>query len=189
MSNVLLLSVLVTVSSVVACPPWFQEKNGTCECGSDLGGAIMCNNYTKTVAIIEGYCMSYKINDTSSIVNKSELVAGFCFAKYHYDSTGTVNGVYHTVDNNQVKGNCTDFHLKGFFCGECEKGYGLAINSLQMKCVNNCNRWDVSIAYINCFLLPITIFFLAVLLFRPNFPSGPIRVYIVLPRIRCSHEI
>ena len=140
----------------------------------------MCNNYTKTVAIIEGYCMSYKINDTSSIVHKSELVAGFCFAKYYYDSTGIVNRVYHTVDNNQVKGNCTDFHLKGFFCGECEKGYGLAINSLHMECVNNCNRWNVPIAYIiTCSILPITIFFLAVLLFRPNFPSGPILGYIL----------
>ena len=139
----------------------------------------MCNNYTKTVAIMEGYCMSYNINDTSSTVDESELVAGFCFAKYYYDSTGIVNRVYHTVDNNQVKGNCTDFHLKGFFCGECEKGYGLAINSLQMKCVNNCNRWDMSIAYINCSILPITIFFLAVLLLRPNFPSGPILGYIL----------
>ena len=180
MSKVLLLFVLVTVSSVVACPTWFQEKNGTCECGSDLGGAIMCNNYTKTVAIIDGYCMSYKINDTSSTVNKSELVAGFCFAKYNYDSTGIVNRVYYTVDSDQVKGNFTDFHLKGFFCGECEKGYGLAINSMHMKCVNNCNRWHVSIAYIiTCFILPITEFFLAVLLLRPNFPSGPILGYIL----------
>ena len=140
----------------------------------------MCNDYTKTVAIMEGYCMSYNINGTLSNVTESELVAGFCFAKYNYDSTGIVNRVYHTVDNNQVKGNCTDFHLKGFFCGECEKGYGLAINSLQMKCVNNCNRWNMSIiAYINCSILPITIFFLAVLLFRPNFPSGPILGYIL----------
>ena len=55
---------LVAVSSVVACPTWFQEKDGTCGCGSDLGGIIMCNNYTKTVAIVEGYCMSYNINGT-----------------------------------------------------------------------------------------------------------------------------
>ena len=139
----------------------------------------MCNNYTKTVAIIDGYCMSYNINGALSTVNESELVAGFCFAKYNYDSTAMVNRVYYTVDSDQVKGNCTDIHLKGFFCGECEKGYGLAINSLQMNCVNNCNRWNVSIAYINCFILPITIFFLAVLLFRPNFPSGPILGYIL----------
>ena len=174
MSKVLLLFVLVTVSSVVACPTWFQEKNGTCECGSDLGGAIMCNNYTKTVAIIDGYCMSYKINDTSSTVDESELVAGFCFAKYNYDSTGIVNRVYHTVDSDQIKGNCTDFHLKGFFCGECEKGYGLAINSMHMKCVNNCNRWHVSIAYIiTCFILPITVFFWLFFCFVPTFPLVP----------------
>ena len=179
MLKVLLLSVLVTVSSVVACPPWFQEKNGTCECGSDLGGAIMCNNYTKTVAIIDGYCISYNSNGALSTVNESELVAGFCFAKYNYDSTALVNRVYYTVDSDQVKGNCTDFHLKGFFCGECEKGYGFAINSMHMECVNNCNRWDVSIAYMICLILPITVFFLAVLLFRPNFPSGPILGYIL----------
>ena len=139
----------------------------------------MCNNYTKTVAIIDGYCMSYNSNDTSSTVDDSELVAGFCFAKYNYDSTGIVNRVYYTVDIDQVKGNCTLFHLKGFFCGECEKGYGFAINSLHMECVNNCNRWHVSIAYMTCLILSITVFFLAVLLFRPNFPSGPILGYIL----------
>ena len=139
----------------------------------------MCNNYTKTVAIIDGYCMSYNINGALSNVNESELVAGFCFAKYYYGSDGIANRVYHTVDNNQVKGNCTLLHQKGFFCGECEKGYGLAINSMHTECVNNCNRWDVSIAYMTCFILPITVFFLAVLFFRPNFPSGPILGYIL----------
>ena len=172
-----LLFLLVAVSSVVACPTWFQEKNGTCECGSDLGGTIMCNNYTKTVAIVEGYCMRYDIDGTLRATEDSELVAGFCFARYNY--AGTVNRVYNTLDSNQVKGNCTHYHLKGFFCGECEKGYGLAINSLHTECVNNCNRWDVSIAYITCFILPITVFFLAVLLFRPNIPSGPMLGYIL----------
>ena len=89
----LLLLVLVTVNSVVACPTWFQEKNGTCECGSDLGGTIMCNNYTKTVAIVEGYCMSYDIDGTLRDIEDSELVAGLCFARYKY--AGTVNRVYH----------------------------------------------------------------------------------------------
>ena len=172
-----LLLVLVTVNSVVACPTWFQEKNGTCECGSDLGGTIMCNNYTKTVAIVEGYCMSYNIDGTLRDMEDSELVVGFCFARYNY--AGTVNRVYHTLDSNQVKGNCTHYNLEGFFCGECEKGYGLAINSLHTECVNNCNRWGVSIIYITCVILPISVFFLAVLLFRPNIPSGPMLGYIL----------
>ena len=137
----------------------------------------MCNNYTKTVAIVEGYCMSYNINGTLRDIEDSELVVGLCFARYNY--AGTVNRVYHTLDSNQVKGKCTDFHLKGFFCGECEKGYGLALNSLHTECANNCNRWDVSIAYITCFILPITVVFLAFLLFRPNFPSGPMLGYIL----------
>ena len=138
----------------------------------------MCNNYTKTVAIIDGYCMSYNINGTLRTIEDSELVAGFCYTKNHY-SSGIVDRVYYTLESNQIKGNCTSIHQKGFFCGECEKGYGLAINSMHKKCVNNCNRWDVSIAYITCLIFPITVFFLVVLLFRPNFPSGLMLGYIL----------
>ena len=90
-----------------------------------------------------------------------------------------IESTIYTLDSNQVKGNCTHYHLKGFFCGECEKGYGLAINSLHTECVNNCNRWGVSIIYITCVIPPITVFFLAVLLFRPNIPSGPMLGYIL----------
>ena len=90
------LLVLVAVSSVATgeCPTWFQEKNGMCECGSDLGGTIMCNKYTQTVAIAEGYCMSYE--------NISqEFLVGICSASSLLTHNGTGNRAYYTLSRDK----------------------------------------------------------------------------------------
>ena len=58
------------------CPTWFREaEDGTCECGSDLGGVVRCNKYTETVSIATGFCMTY---DTES----NQTLAGVCRASY-----------------------------------------------------------------------------------------------------------
>jgi len=47
-------------SSQGECPVWFKRnENGTCECGSELGGGIHCDPYKQVVSIMVGYCMSF----------------------------------------------------------------------------------------------------------------------------------
>ena len=58
-------------SSQGECPVWFKRnENGSCECGSELGGEIRCDPYKQVVSIMAGYCMSV---DNSS----QELLVGF----------------------------------------------------------------------------------------------------------------
>ena len=72
----LLVVVISSVCMAGECPTWLREaEDGTCECGSDLGGAVRCNKYTETVSIATGFCMTY---DTES----NQTLAGVCRARY-----------------------------------------------------------------------------------------------------------
>jgi len=46
-------------SSQKDCSVWFKRnENGSCECGSELGGVIRCDPHKQVVSIMAGYCMS-----------------------------------------------------------------------------------------------------------------------------------
>ena len=171
---------LVAISSVhVAgqCPTWFREaEDGTCECGSDLGGAVRCNKYTETVSIAAGFCMTY---DTES----NQTLAGVCRARYpqrleyvnHTHSMG-----YFTLPQNTTKLNelCEAHHTTGQLCGECMDGYGWAINTPYTQCTK-CRSQVATLYILLLMFLPLNIFFAVVIVFRPNFPSGKMIGYIM----------
>ena len=62
-----LLSLINIASSAVVsgdssqgeCPVWFRRnENGSCECGSELGGDIRCDPYKQVMSIMVGYCIT-----------------------------------------------------------------------------------------------------------------------------------
>ena len=159
------------------CPTWFREaEDGTCECGSDLGGAVRCNKCTETVSIATGFCMTY---DTES----NQTLAGVCRARYprrleninHTHSMG-----YFTLPQNTTKLNqlCEAYHTTGQLCGECMDGYGWAINSPHAQCTK-CGSELATLYILLLMFLPLNIFFAVVIVFRPNFLTGKMIGYIM----------
>ena len=155
------------------CPTWFREaEDGTCECGSDLGGAVRCNKCTETVSIATGFCMTY---DTES----NQTLAGVCRARYprrleninHTHSMG-----YFTLPQNTTKLNelCEAYHTTGQLCGECMDGYGWAINSFHTQCTK-CESELATLYILLLMFLPLNIFFAVVIVFRPNFLTGKMK--------------
>ena len=171
----LLLLLLLAISSLAAgeCPTWFKEaEDGTCECGSHLRRVIKCNNSTKRVSIIAGNCMTYD-NRTNSVV------VGTCLTIY-LNSTLSAKTAYFTLPQDVSNLNLLCRHRKttGLLCGQCIDGYGWAINTLQCRCAK-CNSSLASVYLVATVLLPTTAFFLFVILFRPNLPSGKMLSYIM----------
>ena len=60
--------------------------------------------------------------------------------------------------------------------------HGIAINSLHAKCVE-CSTLFAAGMYLLLVILPITIFFILVVMFRLNFTSGPFLGYIIFCQI------
>ena len=163
---------MVGVSSVAGqCPTWFKKtETGSCECGPELGDAIKCDEGSDQVSIGLGYCMT---EDQSS----GELFIGFT----NYEYMGGQDRAYFTLPSNVSYLNdamCRKYNRKGFLCGECMDSLGVAINSLQVKCVKCSTLYAVGM-YLLLVILPITIFFILVVMFRPSFTSGPFLGYIL----------
>ena len=76
------------------CPTWFlldSSANGTCRCGSDIDGAVSCNDSTKEVGILKYHCMTY--NESTG------PVVGACF----YNSHTLEAALYHPLPSNVTK--------------------------------------------------------------------------------------
>ena len=161
-------------SSQGECPVWFKRnENGSCECGSELGGEIRCDPYKQVVSIMVGYCMSF---DNSS----QELLVGFnndqCFDHRVHNGFSAVYNDFPT-DTAKLSELCSDRKRKGLLCGECMDKYGPSFNSLTLRCLE-CNTVH---AILMCLLILflITVFYVIVLMFRLNFTSGPMLGYTI----------
>ena len=162
----------------------FYAETGTCECGPELAGVIKCDEGTKKVSIGVGYCMTY---DSSS----GELLVGYTNHGY----MGGRDRAYNVLPTNITTLNdtmCTKSGRKGFLCEECIDTFGVAINSQFNECAECRELYAVGM-YLLLVILPITIFFILVVMFCLNFTSGPFLGYIIFCQLlvvfiskRCS---
>jgi len=83
------------------CPTWFlsdPSATGTCRCGSDIHGAVSCNDFTKDVGILINYCMTYS--------ESTGPVVGACFYNI-YTLEGTL---YHPLPSNVMEVDMCEYY-------------------------------------------------------------------------------
>ena len=74
---------------------------------------------------------------------------------------------------------CGPYNRRGLLCGECKDGYGPAVYLLSMKCADCSDLWSgyaISL-YLVLQLVPITLIFIILVMFRFNITSGPLLGY------------
>jgi len=136
------------------CPTWFlhdSSANGTCRCGDDVHGVVICNDSTKEVAILNHYCMTYS--------ESTGPVAGSCFYYSH-----TLGVAYRPLPSNITELDmCGYYNRAGQLCGECKENYSIPVYSYGSKCVQ-CSMGHFGwVVYIVAAFLPLTVFFILVL--------------------------
>ena len=141
------------------CPTWFlrdSSNNGTCRCGSDIDGAVRCNDSTKEVAILNYYCMTY--NESTG------PVVGNCFYNHHTLEAA----LYHPLPSNitNLAITCGYYNRAGQLCGNCKKNYNIPVYSYDLTCVQCSTSYFSWVKYILAAFLPLTIFFILALSFR-----------------------
>ena len=161
---------------------WYTNKDGECVCGVELSGVLSCNDCYKTVDIAAGYCMTYDTTRQYVGENASSLlIVGAC----SYGALpNTTNRKFTTLptDPTQVNSSqCAPYNRRGLFCGECLEGFGPSVYSFDLHCAN-CSHMSTTAAislYFVMELLPITVFYVTVLIFRPVLLTGPQIGYVV----------
>ena len=74
---------------------------------------------------------------------------------------------------------CGPMNRKGLLCRDCIDGFGPSVTSLGYKCSNCTDAWYGIPLYLAVELVPITLFYLIILVFKIHLTSAPIVLFIL----------
>ena len=170
------LTACVLAQESTHCPTWYHynSSSGRCECGNRLSGGSLCVDSGKVYLRID-YCMTLE-----NLSNMS--IAGDCH-RGHFNRHKMIRGIFGLLPNDSsqlTEAQCKPNHRQGLLCAKCTDGYGVSVTSLTPKCVE-CTFTPVAavLLYLLIELLPITIFFTLIVIFRINILSGPLMGYFI----------
>ena len=158
------------------CPTWMYHGSnisGRCICGDDHHHAIKCEREINQVYILDCYMMTYD-------EEKGEEVLGSSVYGYY----GMTYKIYHPLPRNKTLLNeamCGPYNRKGRLCGECKDGYSPLVYSYNINC-SKCSEDDSRkniIKFVAVALIPLTVFYLIVVIFNFNANSPKMQGFIL----------
>ena len=163
------------------CPSWFvvNTTSGKCQCGDSLGGIVSCNDEegNEQNSVMDCYCMTHS--------EEQGTVVGACF--YNCEDSRRVfsrDFVYHPMPLNVSELNkamCERrFNRAGRLCGRCNEGYFPSAYSYDLKC-RKCPSKVMPGNWIRYFVIsfvPLTVFFIVVLILRISATSPRLLAYV-----------
>ena len=170
-------STLVSASNNTTCPTWFYYNNDTCECGWQFE-KVHCNQQEMTAEIAGGFC-------ATSTEQEGLYYVGLCPLGHTENNTDRVFSELPSDPNLLNDTMCGPYNRKGLLCGRCIDGYGPAVYSLDMKCAD-CSKISTGsaiILYLFLELIPITLFFMCVVIFHLNITAGPLLGYVLFCQV------
>ena len=180
-SAVLFSLLLVVAAGDESCPTWFNRysQDGPCECGSNIGSVITCNNETGEVGVLKSYCLTSNEDENgcdSNVVGRCLLIVN------HGEKLSGTDDLYIKVYPNiseQDHQTCGYLNRQGRLCGECKEHHYVSAYSFDVKC-HNCTSgvWSSVIQYIFFAYLPLTVFLCIVLLLRISVTSPSMNVLV-----------
>ena len=171
--NILLLVVNFFQVQGTECPLWTSEEAGVCKCDNNLREIVQCQKDKGAQQLLQCYCM------TTAEGNNSFLLVGSCpyTCKERYNTYVNIKTNTSSDINNKT---CGPFHRTGVLCSKCIEGYGLPVYSYTLSCVN-CTDYKYNwIKYIAVAYGPLTLFYIAAVIFRISATSGLMICYVTI---------
>ena len=163
-----------------SCPTWqyYDVTSKRCRCGSDIHGAVRCNDTINEVQLLDCYCMS---------VNKEGgMEVGKCFIGCaRFQTRG--DEVYYLVPEDKSQVNswlCGELNKNGSFCGKCQSGFSPLVYSYDISCQKcTSNRIQNVIAFISAAFGPLTLFYILVVLFKVSATSPHLFSFVMFSQL------
>ena len=154
------------------CNPWmFRNKtSGLCECSDIPNRAILCDSTIARTSVLDCYCMTFNSG-------QNEMQLGRCL----YGCGHKTDTVYYKIPRNTSDLNsytCGRVNKDSTLCGACKYGLSPLVYSYDMSCMNCTGMKYNWIKYIAVAYIPITFFFLFVVVFRFSGTSPLLRGFI-----------
>ena len=170
------------------CPPGFKPPNGTdddstfsCKCYGNLlpKGYLKCNQDTYTSQILRTAWIGY-----NSTTEPKQFIVGetpYLSSDIHNHYTTLVNWTEQYLD--QLF--CNSTNRTGTLCGQCQDGYGVAVNSDNYHCVKCTEKEEQYswVFYILTSYLPITVFFAIIFIFSMTVTFGPLNSFLFFAQV------
>ena len=153
------------------CYPWmvYNETSGACECSDIPNGAVLCDPTIPRTSIHDFYCITYSIEREETELGKCPVNSIAKYAFYTELPKTTANLTEHT---------CGKENRASTLCGECKPGYSPLVFSYDLYCMNCTGLRYNWIKYIAAAYIPLTFFFLIVIIFRFNGTNPWMRAFI-----------
>ena len=177
----IIFTVFAENSDLPTCPIWTYPSpaGNECICGNDLDNIVLCDPETLTVRFtVKFFCfMLFNSNGVNMTLlgtcpygSKKELHRNFSMS--HEDSKL-----------------CSFYNRKGQLCGECADNYTLPANSYYLGCVKCKDYNNGWIKFIIASFLPITIFYILVIVFRISVTSSTLNAFVMVNQIAASPPV
>ena len=140
------------------CPPWRVNTTGKCKCSSEkIHDTVICQDDPNQLSLHECYCMTYNHE-------MDQLHVGPCQYSCHRRGSGYFIRIPVNTTSQINEFMCGIYNRQGQLCGSCVSGYAPPVYSYYLSCVNcTTSNWG---KYMAVSLLPVTAFFVFVIIFR-----------------------
>lgn len=163
------------------CSLWrrFNSSSQACECGDKLQDIVQCDS--SSLALKNCYCMTYS-------QQLQKLYVGHCLYTCNIDLHQEFWRLDHQMSVSHLsRAVCELYNRTGFMCGHCIDDHAPAAYSYTPACVQ-CQHSLLRnlIKYIAVAYIPLTIFFLVIVIFRIPVASGAMMTYVALSQMCAS---
>ena len=165
-----------------SCPVWhyFSPAHGKCLCYGSIPEilidtiTIKCSDDGKQSVMMDlGQCMTHQEGEDAFYV---AICPYFQMYGHKISEPDFVSLPDNVSELNEYM--CGPMNRKGILCSECRDGFGPSFTSPGYRCSNCTNVWYGIPLYIFIELIPATIFYLIILVFRINLTSCPMSTFL-----------
>lgn len=172
------------------CPPGFiEDESLSCICAlntdSSYVGIESCNLTLMRAYQKRGYWIGYEQNLTES---EDTLLSGYCspgFCSNSYKHNLLPGSANRSVLNEMM---CSESR-RGILCGQCTENSSVHYHSLKFRCKADKHCSLGWLFYLLSVILPVTVIFLAVIIFNVPFTSGLVNGFIFYCQVVESLQI
>ena len=155
-----------------SCPTWFVcNAENRCQCDK-ITNKIVCDDEAQISAVLNCNCVTYNSESKLTFV-------GSCFYNCLSSASSRSDLYIETLPKNPEilinNSACTPFHRTGLLCGDCEEEYSPLVLSYNLSCVECPNGHKNWWKFILAGFLPLTVFYLFILVFNVNVTSSRLR--------------
>lgn len=168
-----IISVDVDVK-ILKCPPGLYSESKfaySCHCGNSM--FFDCNPETYEATLYRHLCLTYQHFANGSINSSAPLVVAACpYSQENY-----------TLPKDPSVLTCGSTNRSGTLCGQCKIDNGVSVNTYHFNCVY-CRDYTVNwLLYLAAEFLPISLFFLLVVVFHVSATSAPMNAFVFFSQI------